>query len=161
MPDDEKKDRGLPEARIEILEPSDTGAFRDLISLFGSAFGLKDPARVPEQQLQQLLATEDFFAVVARIDKKIVGGLTAYVLAQYLAPAPLVYLYDLAVAADYQRLGIGRSLVSHTLAYAKTKGYAGVFVQAEKTDAGALAFYRSTGATALEVLHFNYPLIST
>lgn len=51
--------------------------------------------RPPWEHWQQLLQKDNFFAVVAKVDHQIVGGLTVYVLDQYYSEKPLAYIYDL------------------------------------------------------------------
>jgi aminoglycoside 3-N-acetyltransferase I len=60
---------------------------------------------------------------------------------------------------EYQRQGIGKSLVAFTNQYCRERGYEEVFVQADKADDYAIDFYRLTQPTAEEqVVHFYYKL---
>jgi len=79
-------------------------------------------------------------------------------LRQYYSTSPLVYIYDLAVAPEYQRKGIGKMLITEIQSYCKDIGVEEVFVQADVADDYALDFYRSTGARGEDVVHFYYPL---
>ena len=87
-----------------------------------------------------------------------IGGLTAYTLQQYYSTSPLVYLYDLAVASEFQRQGIGKALISSLLNYCKSMGIEEVFVQADETDSHAIDFYHSTGGIGEKCVNFSYPL---
>jgi ribosomal protein S18 acetylase RimI-like enzyme len=117
--------------------------------------GFKMPS---EKYLQQLLGKEDFFVFVALLHEEVVGGLTAYTLAQYYSERPLVYIYDLAVKSQYQRQGIGKMLMAGITNYCKEIGVEEVFVQADQVDQHAIEFYHTTGGIAEQVVHFNYPL---
>ena len=78
---------------------------------------------------------------------------------QYYCKKPLAYIYDLAVLKDFQRQGIGKSLVKHLKEYCKKEGFDEVFVQADRTDDYAVDFYRMTKPTNEEdVIHFYYSL---
>ncbi len=143
---------------IQKLTTGDLPLFLELIRLFEVVFEMKDFVMPPEAHLQQLLNREDFFVFVALADGKVAGGLTAYTLIQYYSIKPLVYIYDLAVANERQRRGIGRRLVHGLNEYCRRNGVEEVFVQADEVEDHAVAFYHATGGTAEKVVHFYYPL---
>jgi len=148
---------------VEIikLEAKDIDIFKELIRLFEDVFEMKNFKLPDENHLQQLLEKDSFFAFVALIDNKVVGGLTSYTLQQYYSRLPLVYIYDLAVKTEFQRQGIGRMLLSGIINYCREIGIEEVFVQADEEDNNAIEFYHSTGAVAEKVIHFSYPLNTT
>lgn len=141
------------------LDERDVNKFTELIALFEDVFEM-EPFRKPSvRYLKDLLNKKDFFVFVAVKDKQIVGGLTAYSLDQYYSERPIAYIYDLAVSRAFQRQGIGKSLIKKIEDYCYKNGFEEVFVQADKVDAYALDFYRSTNVTAEEqVVHFYYTL---
>jgi ribosomal protein S18 acetylase RimI-like enzyme len=143
---------------IKKLDTGDLPLFLELIRLFKVVFEMKDFVMPPENHLQRLLDRPDFFVFVALTEGKVAGGLTAYTLVQYYSIKPLVYIFDLAVANDLQRRGIGRSLIARLNDYCRQAGMEEVFVQADEVDDHALAFYHATGGTAEKVVHFYYPL---
>ena len=117
--------------------------------------------RPSQTHLQNLLDNDNFVAVVAKSESKIIGGLTVYVLNQYFSEKPLAYIYDLAVLTPFQRKGVGRELIAFTNAFCKKKGFEGVFVQAEKVDDYAIDFYRLTKPTEeLQAVQFYYELFN-
>ncbi len=133
----------------------------ELIAVFEEVFEMVDCKRPDQAYLGKLLGKDSFFAVVAKIDKRIIGGLTVYVLHPYYSQKPLAYIYDLAVKKDFQRQGVGRRLMAYTNDYCREHGFEGAFVQAEKADDYAIDFYRSTKpATEEPVVHFYYSFIS-
>ena len=97
---------------------------------------------------------------MALLDNKVVGGLTSYIMQQYYSKSPLVYIFDLAVKKELQRQGIGRMLITNNNSYCKTIGIETVMVQADEVDDYAIKFYKSTGAKAQKVIHFDYELDS-
>ncbi len=140
------------------LSSRDLDKFIQLIRVFESVFEMKN-FRMPNQKhLQQVLGKNGFYVFVAMSEGKVIGGLTAYTLDQYYSPAPLVYIYDLAVKTEFQRQGVGKKLIAEFTAFCKEIGVEEVFVQADEADDYALDFYRSTGATSEKVVHFYYPL---
>lgn len=66
-----------------------------------------------------------------------------------------LFIYDLAVVAEYQRKGMGRRLVAALRADAAQQGVDEAFVPADEEDTHALDFYRAIGATAAPVVMFT------
>ena len=143
---------------VQKLSSEDLKLFKELIDLFEDTFEMKDFVKPGDDYLLKVLNTPGFFVFVARAREKVVGGLTAYTLNQYYSTRPLVYIYDLAVETQSQRLGIGSMLISAITSYCRTLGIEEVFVQADEGDQHALEFYRHTGGNAESVVHFTYPL---
>lgn len=145
--------------QIKRLQPDELGLFKKLIELFENVFEMKDFRMPPNSHLQDLLNDRGFYVFVAMSDQgAMLGGLTAYTLRQYYAVKPLVYIYDLAVDNRHQRSGIGTELITSITSFCKAEGVQEVFVQADRVDAHALQFYRKTGATEEDVIHFYYDL---
>lgn len=147
--------------KIKILTHKDLNHLTELIDVFEQVFE-KDPyIRPDDNYLLKLLSKENFIAVVAMSDVKVIGGLTIYVLDQYYSVKPLAYIYDLAVLTEYQRKGIGKKLIAFTNEYCMQKGFSEAYVQADKSDDYAIDFYRSTNPTLeADVVHFTYNLES-
>lgn len=143
---------------IKKLDAADTDLFVGLIRVFEKEFEMKD-LRIPSTDyLSQLLIKTDFFVFVALENGNVVGGLTSYLFDQYYNTTPLVYIYDLAVLNDFQRRGIGKQLIEAHNDFCKQLNAEVVMVEADETDKHAIEFYRSTGATGLNVVHFDYNL---
>lgn len=145
--------------KVDKLGKPDLRRFMELIRLFERVFEMKDFSMPSSSHLQELLNRSNFLVFVAVLDNKVVGGLTAYVLEQYYLEMPQAYMYDLAVATNMQRRGIGRKLIAVTNAFCREMGFEEVFVQADMEDAQALDFYRATKPTKeLQAIHFSYVL---
>ena len=118
-----------------------------LLSVFGAAF---DDAhtygahRPRPAYVRKLLGSESFIALVAWQDSQVIGGLAAYVLQKFEQERSEIYIYDLAVARELQRVGAQR-------------GAWVIFVQADPPDAPAIARYSKLGVRE-DVLHFDIPL---
>src|ERR1700722_5940580 len=94
--------------------------------------------------------------MVALDGEEVVGGLTAHALPMARAPEAELFIYDLAVRADRQRLGIGRALVLTTLDRAKAEGLRVAFVPADDEDTHAIAFYRAIGGRSSPATFFTF-----
>jgi len=97
------------------LASHEVGEFIRLIKLFELVFEREDFTMPDQDHLQRLLAKESFGVFVAEQEGTIIGGLTTYVLEQYYSEKPLAYIYDLAVAVDDQRKGVGKGLIAQVL----------------------------------------------
>ncbi|TGL51096.1 GNAT family N-acetyltransferase [Leptospira meyeri] len=144
--------------KIRKLTSNDLKQFIELIRVFEDVFEMKNFQMPSLHYLQSLLDRDDFYVFVSLHESQVVGGLTSYTLRQYYSEKPLVYIFDLAVLTKYHRQGIGRSLIQGINEYCKKMGAEEVFVQADMVDDYALEFYRSTGGSPEDVVHFTYPL---
>ena len=151
-----------PGSPFEIIQLTElhTNHFVQLIAIFQQAFNSSSDVVLSPTHLRKLLSEKNFVAMVVLQSDRVIGGLTAYVLPGYYTTKPSVYLYDLAVTADWQRRGVGKCLIEGLVQFCKDKGCREVFVQAESDDLDAVAFYRNTsvsGETA--ATQFYYTLI--
>lgn len=142
---------------FQVLKSTDMDKLHELISVFEIVFEMKDLNRPDNRHLQRLLEKDNFLAIVALNNNKVIAGLTVYVLDQYYSEKPLAYINDLAVLKEYQRKGIGKKLIDFTKEYCRLQGFDEIFVQAEKVDDYAVDFYRLTNPTSeMQVVHFSY-----
>ncbi len=146
------------EVLISKLSQNDSVKLAELLHVFEAVFEMKSFTVPDESYLQRLLENPDMMFMVAELDGKVVGGLSAYVLLQYYSKEKHAYIHDVAISTAYQRKGIGNKLIASFNNYCQKMNYAEVFVAAEKQDAHAVEFYRATGAEELESVHFFYRL---
>ena len=139
------------------LTPDDPVAMRELLNVFSDAFD--DPKHYKSSQpgdayLRRLLGNETFVVIVAEDAGEIVGGLAAYELIKFEQERSEIYIYDIAVAADYRRRGVATALIKRLQRVAAERGAYVVFVQADIDDPPAIALYTKLG-TREDVLHFD------
>lgn len=127
-----------------------------LIELYETVFEM-DPFEYPRINYQKkLLNTDNIIFVVAKYEKKIIGGLTAHELPSTYFEANEVYVYDLAVHHDFQRRGVGTRLMDKLKEISCTKGDKEIFLQADIGDY-AIDFYKKIGGVPVDVIHFSFP----
>jgi aminoglycoside 3-N-acetyltransferase I len=145
---------------VEIyqLGQHDTRSFTKLLTLFAEVFEMERFAPPTEEHLEYVLSKENFLAFTASVSDQIVGGVTCYILDQYYNTSSYIYIFDLAVHPQYQRMGFGRRLLQAVIERGKSLGAEEVFVQADDVDIHALEFYRASGGLAEKVTHFTYSL---
>jgi aminoglycoside 3-N-acetyltransferase I len=146
---------------VKQLTASDLALMHGLLDCFGEAFDEVDTYganRPHADYLQDLLGSETFIALVALREDAVVGGLAAYELKKFEQQRSELYIYDLAVAAQYRRQGVATSLIHALQAIARKCGAWVIFVQADYIDEPAVNLYNKLG-TREEVLHFDIPIL--
>ena len=141
---------------VRKLRQEDVSAFDSLVHLFNAVFEEDETAIGTETNLLTLLSNSHFVAMAAFYKNDIAGGLTAYELPMYHSDNSEIFLYDLAVKPEYQRLGIGKGLIHSLKEYCVKNGIKEFFVLAHEEDEHAVEFYRSTGGKSEKVINFIY-----
>jgi aminoglycoside 3-N-acetyltransferase I len=144
---------------VRRLETGDANRFSELNRLFKDAFGddfPPDSARPTETYLENLLRKPHIIPLVAVEKGQIVGGLVAYVLDKFEQARSEIYIYDLAVAAEFRRRGIARALILELKKIAQKIGAWVIYVQADKDEADlpARKLYESLGERE-DVFHYD------
>ena len=141
---------------IKQLTNKDIAIFKSLVEVFNLVFEEEHPTVGSDANSLRLLNNDKFIAIVALVENKVVGGLTAYELPMYYSDSSEIFLYDLAVKEEYQRMGIGKSLIQSLKEYCIEKGIKEFFVMAHEEDEHAIEFYRATGGRSEKVVNFVY-----
>ncbi len=81
----------------------------------------------------------------------------AYALDKFEMARREYYIYDLAVDAGHRRQGIATALIRNLCEFAADNAGWVVYVQADRGDAPAIAFYSKLGVQE-QVLHFDIPV---
>ncbi len=144
---------------IRQLTADDIPLMDALLTMFGTAF--EDPDNYSAHRpgaayLRRLLGSDTFIALAAMQDGEVVGGIAAYELPKFEQERSEIYLYDLAVLANFRRCGIATALIEALQRIAAARGAYVVFVQADTgiEDEPAIALY-SKFSPHQEVLHFD------
>jgi aminoglycoside 3-N-acetyltransferase I len=145
------------EITYRTLAAGDLGLLRGLLLVYAREFEMPPFTPPDDSHFTSLLRSSHTFFLVALHNGTVIGGLTAHLLPSMYSASGEVYLYDLAVAAPYQRRGIGTALLSELRSVCRNLGAAEMFVQADIEDDHAVAFYRKTGGSEERVLHYSYP----
>src|SRR5215212_5203726 len=96
---------------LRQLTKEDVSVFSSLVKMFNMVFEEAESAISNEANLLGLLNNNNFIAMAAISENEVVGGLTAYELPMYYSDSSEVFVYDMAVKPEYQRMGIGKSLI--------------------------------------------------
>ncbi len=140
------------------LAGSDVGLMREMLGVFGEAFGEKETyeeKQPSEEYLKKLLAKVDFIVLVVQDEAgRVVGGVAAYELEKFEQVRKEIYIYDLAVAEAHRRQGVATALINKLKEIAKARGAYVIFVQADAGDTAAIELYKKFG-TGEDVLQFD------
>jgi aminoglycoside 3-N-acetyltransferase I len=142
---------------IHTLTAQDIDLMHGMLTLFGEAFedvARYGAARPTDAYLQDLLGGRAFIALAAVSDGRVVGGIAAYELRKFERPTSEIYVYDLAVAEDCRRQGVATAMFVRLKEIAVARAASVVFVQAETSDAPAVALYSGLGKR-MDVAHFD------
>jgi aminoglycoside 3-N-acetyltransferase I len=148
---------GDVDIRVQRLRAGDVVLLREMLAMFGEAFGEVETfavARPSAAYLARVLGSETVVALVAVAGDRVVGGLVAYELQKLEQERSEMYIYDLAVAEGYRRRGIATALIREVQRIGAARGAWVAFVQADYVDPPAIALYTKLG-TREEVLHFD------
>ena len=129
--------------------------------MFNLVFEEENPTVGSEANSLRLLNNDHFIAIVALAENKVVGGLTAYELQKYYSDTSEIFIYDLAVKPEYQRMGIGKGLIQNLKAHCLKHGIKEFFVMAHEEDEHAIEFYHATGGKREKVVNFVYKVLDT
>src|SRR5687767_598620 len=129
---------------VRKLTQEDVSAFHSLVHLFNMVFDEDETAIGTEKNLLKLLGNRHFVAMAGFYENEIAGGLTAYELPMYYSDHSEIFLYDLAVKAEYQRMGVGKRLIHALKEYCVKNGINEFFVLAHEEDEHALEDRKST-----------------
>lgn len=148
--------RGASNYQIHFVKSAEE--FQVLLEVFREVFDWEESEFPDSSYLANLLGNPQFLVPVAMVENQIIGGLTAYLLPSYQTKKSSLFIYDLGVATNFQRQGIGKSLIDKLLDYAKNHQIQDVFVDTELEDnEDALAFYQKTGFDSqAKVVQYTY-----
>jgi len=142
--------------QIKQLGIANAAVACQLFLLLQQVFDIATITPISKTYAENLLANPDFIAFAAFRKDELAGGLTAYVLPMTYAEYAEVYIYDVAVKPEFQRMGIGKKLLAAIKDYCRQNEIKEIFVQADEADQCALDFYRAMGGIEEKVRHFTY-----
>jgi ribosomal protein S18 acetylase RimI-like enzyme len=146
---------------VKQLGEGDLSLFKELLHVFGKAFGEMDTytkAMPEDAYLQALIGKSHFLAFVAIANGEVIGGLAAYELEKFEQHRSEIYIYDLAVEETHRRKRVATQLIQALRRVAHERKAWVIFVQADPGDEPAIRLYESLG-TRENVHHFDIPVV--
>ena len=138
--------------QIRRLTTGDEQTACDIASLFRSS-------QVGADYVAALLADEQNHLIGAFSEHRPVGYAFGYELQRIDGLGPMMLLYEIEVAEDHRRRGIGRALVERLKRTCRERGFTKMFVSTEASNTAAMALYASTGGErgTPDTVSFWYP----
>lgn len=118
----------------------------------------REPA--PRRLLSSTLADDRFVLIVAYIDSRPVGYVQGHLLDR-LDGARKLLIYDIEVAPEHQRRGVGRALMEHTLDQGRDSGATHCWLITEPGNDPSIGLYRSMGGEVFPTMGYLWRLIDS
>lgn len=159
MQPDGKKEGIVAKIAYRRLLAEDVDLMREALALFGRAFGGHGDYSSPPSRayLQGFLAKPGHYVGVAYASGRVVGAITAYEIEKYERARTEIFIYDLAVDADFRRRGLATALINHCRDWGETRGAWVAVIMADDGEPAPFAVYSRLGRH--EIAHvFDMPI---
>jgi aminoglycoside 3-N-acetyltransferase I len=94
----------------------------------------------------RFLANPANYLIVAEADGSVIGFALAHALERLKEDSHKLFIYELEVAAEFRRRGVGRALIAHLRQVVERDRMLNAFVLTNHSNSAAVALYRRTGA---------------
>ena len=137
--------------KIEHAKPADIPQLVAFLKdLFSTELDFTADASRQQRGLELLIAeaakSDRLTVAVARDEQgKALGMASAQLVISTAEGAPSAWIEDVIVHPDFRRQGLGRLLLDHLLAWAKTRGATRAQLVTDKENQGAELFYNGVG----------------
>jgi aminoglycoside 6'-N-acetyltransferase I len=137
---------------IRRLTGGDERAARDIVRIFRAS-------QVSIDRMSAFLADERNHLIAAVADERPVGYVLGYELQRIDGQGPMMFVYEIEVAEDHRRRGIGRALIEQLKRTCREGRFAKMFVLTEASNTPAMGLYASAGGQrgAPDTVSFWYP----
>lgn len=132
---------------IDFATEADLPALADLLyELFTLESDFRPERDKQLRGLKMILDTPQIGRLfVLRVDGKVAGMANALITVSTAQGSRVLLLEDVIVSRDHRGRDLGRRLVEHVCAWAKSEGMSRVTLLADRDNAPALAFYERLG----------------
>jgi ribosomal-protein-alanine N-acetyltransferase len=115
---------------------------RDIVAVAA----IEGPTRMDEEQLRAEMLRAWSHLWVTRDEEE---GVIAYLIAWHVVDE--IHVLNVATKTNWRRQGIGRALLEHVIAYARTAGARHVLLEVRRSNLPAIGLYRALGFFAIGV----------
>jgi ribosomal protein S18 acetylase RimI-like enzyme len=142
---------------IRDIERSDVAEIMALIQAKAQFDGCPESLKLDENGIVDVFFSDipKAKAVVAIIDKKVVGIATYYDIFSTFIAKPGLWLDDLYVYEEFRKYGVGKSLLTKLCIIAKDTGCARIDWIVANDNENGKGFYNSIGATIFEEIRHS------
>ncbi len=132
-------------ASIQRLTASDILRARELLERFQKDDGEAPIVESSDSYLETLLSREGLHMVIAMVNQKVVGGLTAYEMDMWKSPVRKMFFYEIGVCEKYKNQGIGSALIEELKKICSERGIKEMYVLTNSENTAANRLYNKTG----------------
>lgn len=124
--------------KISKLEPENAATAVKLVK----SFAARD---VSLEYMQEFLSNPRNYLIVAELDGELAGFLLAHALQRLKQVSHKMFIYEVDVAENHRRRGVGTALIAHLRQIVKQEKMMNAFVFTSYSNEGAVEFYKRTG----------------
>jgi ribosomal protein S18 acetylase RimI-like enzyme len=106
------------------------------------SFASKDVSRA---YMETFFGNPANYLIVAEVGGKSAGFLLAHALQRLKEDARKMFIYEIDVAEEFQRQGVGTRLIEYVVDVVTSERMLNAFVFTNQSNKGAVEFYKSTG----------------
>jgi ribosomal protein S18 acetylase RimI-like enzyme len=127
------------EFKVRKFEAKDAARCVELVKSFAAK-------NVSLEYLQEFLSNPANYLIVAEAGNELAGFLLGYRLERLKEESVKFFIYEIDVDKNFQRRGIGTALINYLKNTVRQEKMINAFVFTNYSNAGAVEFYKSTGA---------------
>ncbi|HEY0428153.1 MAG TPA: GNAT family N-acetyltransferase [Pyrinomonadaceae bacterium] len=127
------------ELTVRKFEPKDAADGARLVKSFAGK-------TVSAEYLQRFLSNPANYLIVAEAGNELAGFLLGYRLERLKEESFKFFIYEIDVVENFRRRGVGTALIEYAKNIVSRENMINAFVFTNYSNAGAVEFYKSTGA---------------
>ena len=142
---------------VRRLGPDEVATGVEAIQLLKAPDGYPTPSAI---YLSRFLAEPKNVLIVATDAGAPVGYIVAYLLDRVDRPQPMMFFYEIGVAASHRRRGIGTKMIEMLKSVCRANDVMKMWVPTGRSNVAATRLYERTGATAVpsgDEVTYAYP----
>jgi ribosomal protein S18 acetylase RimI-like enzyme len=137
--------------KVEVMRPGAEDRVLEAAHLFDH--------QVHESAVRAFLADDRHHLLIAYVEGRPAGFVTAVELLHPDKLKPETFLYELGVDPEFRRLGVATELVSELIRLSRGRGCGEMFVLTDEANDAALATYRKAGGRREpDQVMFSWPM---
>jgi ribosomal protein S18 acetylase RimI-like enzyme len=123
--------------RVEVMGPGAEASVREAAHLFDH--------EVDESAVRAFLEDDRHHLLVAYVEERPAGFVSAVELLHPDKPKPEAFLYELGVDSEFRRMGVATALLDELTRLCRERGCGEMFVLTDEANEAALATYAKAG----------------
>lgn len=131
---------------LRLANQDDITTIFKLLESFAKYQGVFDTFHLTLPRLEHIMNHHGLRALLACDDTTVIGAITFYETISTFSGEMGLYIEDMYIHKDYQRQGVGKTLLDGMITQTRDLGYTKLEWQCLYDNHGAIAFYEKMGA---------------